>query len=760
MVQLLGKNQDNEWVILDLSSDLVISLNKSIEEIEDISQRKGSYSKTFSIPGTSTNDLFFQSAFEVNSTDFNATLQTDCIIQNYGADIFRGTLRLNKVTISPSGDLYEVFILEETSSLSTSLEKFNLCELDYTDIIHNVNYDNIVSTWNYSGGSYNDYSGIVGKVLYPLCHTGYDTETGYSLWDYSSSGITNSGTPLRTSQFKPWFNVKYLLDKCFNKAGFTYSSDFFNSDYFQSLFVLGGNSDTSGTLTLGDRPSNQNFFKVNYESSTYPVYFYLPTGEYPDYDYADYQTIVFNTLQYDYLQTYTLSTFPETGAGTGGNHFTVPVDGTYKFRVRQNISLFGSYYAPTYINVFLRDIDSGVIMDSQIATIATGTQNLFTFIFESTLLQGQRISIQFNRIDTAGAPYNLLAFYSEDSDFELFESPTYTSTNNEIKVEDNLQCMTGLQLFRNLVNKFNLTAIAEGSRNFKIEPYTDFLSSGDTRDWSHKLNLNIPYEIEPLDYSLTKEILYTDQLGKDHLSTRYFENFDEIFGDRVFFKESQLLAGSQTVSTDFESMPTDAVGTSGTTMVIPSIYKIVENTEPPQQPTATGMKLGHYCGLVPFYTSDTATTMTDYYIQSGVTSVAHTFYPAINHLSQLTNDEDVDISDLNWQPTWDFQKAKTDFRIYTEYNVWRQFYKQYTDLLYSDEARIFTGTFKLLPEDITDIKFNDNVYFLNSVWRLYQIIDGDITEENMVKCKFIKVPYRPSPPTLVPPDYVNQSQTR
>jgi hypothetical protein len=760
MVQLLGKNQDGLWVSLDLSSDLVISLNKSIEEIEDISQRRGSYSKTFSIPGTSVNDLFFQSAFEVNSTDFNATLKTDCIVQNYGADIFNGTLRLNKITVTPEGNLYEVFILEETSSLSTSLEKFNLCELDYADISHNVNYDNIVSTWNYSGGSYNDYSGIVGKVLYPFAHTGYDPDIGYATWDYSGTGLVNSGTPLRVGQFKPWFNLKYLLDKCFNRAGFTYSSDFFNSDYFKSLFVLGGNSDTSGTLTLGDRPSNQNFFRVSYESSSAPVYFYLPTGEYPDYDYADYQTIVYNTEQFDYLQTYTLSTFPDT-VPADDNFFTVPLDGTYKFRVKQTMSLFGSYYAPTYINVVLRDIDSGSIMDSENnVLIATGQETEYTFIFEAVLTQGQRLSIQFNRVDSAGAPYNIIAFYSQGSDFELFESPVLTSTNDEIKVEDNLQCMSGLQLFRNVVNKFNLTAISEGSRNFKIEPYTDFLSTGDTRDWSHKLNLNEPYEIEPLDYSLTKEIIYTDALGQDHLSTRYFENFDEIFGDRVFFKESQILAGSQTVSTEFESMPTDAVGNSGTTMVIPSIYKVSENTTPSQQPTSTGMKLGHYCGLVPFYTGDTDTVMTNFYVQSGVTSVSHTFYPAINHLSQLTNDEDVDISDLNWQPTWDFQKAKTDFRIYTEYNVWRQFYKQYTDLLYSDEARIFTGIFKLIPEDITDIKFNDNVYFLNSVWRLYEIIDGDITEENMVKCKFIKVPYRPSSPTLVPPDYVNQSQTR
>ena len=113
MVQLIAKDKNGDWVNLDLSEDLAISLNKTIEEIEDITQRKGSYSKSFDIPASITNDKFFQSAFDVNATDFNSTLKTDCLVQNQGADIFRGSLRLNKITITPNGTLYEIFILEE-----------------------------------------------------------------------------------------------------------------------------------------------------------------------------------------------------------------------------------------------------------------------------------------------------------------------------------------------------------------------------------------------------------------------------------------------------------------------------------------------------------------------------------------------------------------------------------------------------------------------------------------------------------------------
>lgn len=759
MVQLLGKNKDNDWVSLDLSENLVISLNKSIEEIEDITQRKGSYSKTFSIPGTVKNDQFFQSAFNVNATDFETTLQTDCIIQNYGADIFRGSLRLNKVTNSKNGTLYEIFILEQTSSLSAALERFTLCDLELSDLSHTVDSTSITDTWAYSGGSYDGYSGIVGKILYPLAHTGYDDTTG-GLWDFSVSGLTNSGTPLQITQFKPWINMKLLLDRCFDKAGFTYTSDFFNSDYFESIFCSMSSSDIPGTAILGERPENQNFFRVNYDGTPYV---YPPEGEYPSYDYSAYQTIVFNNKEYDYLNTYTISGFPDTGPGTGANHFTVPIDGDYRFRVKQTMYISGSYYTATYINVVLRDIDTGTVLDNtnQNILIPTGTPALYTFIFEATLTKGQRVSIQFNRVSTAGSPFNNIGFNNDDSDYELFVSPSVVVSLGEIKFDDNLMCMSGLEFFRNIVNLFNLTAISEGNNNFNIEPYPTYLSSGEDRDWTNKLNLNEPYSIEPLDYSLKQEINFTKEKGKDQLSQYYFDNFDEIFGDKIFYKESQILSGTQEVKVKFESMPCLGVGTTGTTMVVPALYKKNDGATPEEQPVSTGMKVGFYCGLVPFYTGTTDTTTTDWYLLEGLSTVGYDYYPAVNHLSQLVEDISIPFSDINFEPTYDFFKSKaTTFEIYTANNIYKQFYKEYVEQLYSDDAKFFEGMFKLTPEDITDVSFNDKIYFLDSAWRLYDISDGDITEESMVKCRFIKFPYRTGAPTLVAPDYVEQQVTR
>jgi len=754
MVQLLGKKDTGDWVNIDLSQNLAISLNRAIEEIEDITQRRSGYSKTFVLPGTDNNEKFFASAFDVNVTDFNSSLLVDCLIQEGGNDIFRGTMRLNKIFVTPNGNNYEVYILEDITSVSTALQDFTLCDLDYSDIDHEVDYDNIISTWNFSGGSYDTYSGITGKVLYPLCHTGYDSDLGYGEWNFGASGLTNSGSPLSISQFKPWFNAKYILDKVFDKVGFSYNSEFFNSNYFKSLFVLGGSNDTSATATIGDRPENQNFFNVSYEGSEY---YYPPPTNLTQYEY-----IVFNTEEYDYLQQYTLSDFPDSGPGTGQNFYLVPIDGTYQFRVKQTAYLRGSVYAPTYINVVLRNIDTGAVRDSILnVVIPVGSPTTYNWLFSASLTQGERVAIQFNRVTTAGDPYNQVGFNQQESIYESYVSPSIVTTIGDIKVSDNLMCMTGLDYLKNMLSLFNLTTITDGERTLKIEPYVNYLStqSGSTLDWSNKLDYSQSYEIEPLDYSLNQKLNFKYTLGTDYLSQRHFENFDKIFGERVYQKQSKLLTGELDIQIGFESMPCDAVGNSGTTMVIPSLYRYEPEQTIQYQPISNGMKIGFYCGLVPFYTASTDTSMTNYYIQSGGTSsIAHTYYPAINHLSQLTNDND--FSDLNFQPSWDFFKSKADFEIYTENNIYRQFYKQYLDVLYSDDARLFTGKFKLTPEDIGNINFNDTVYFLNSAWRLYQIQDGDITEESIVTCKFLKEPYELGKITLVPPNYTEQSVTR
>jgi hypothetical protein len=100
--------------------------------------------------------------------------------------------------------------------------------------------------------------------------------------------------------------------------------------------------------------------------------------------------------------------------------------------------------------------------------------------------------------------------------------------------------------------------------------------------------------------------------------------------------------------------------------------------------------------------------------------------------------------------------AHSDLIGYTPNNAWNDFYKTPIELLYSTEARLFTGYFYLTPEELQKVTFNDKIYFLNAEWRLLDIQDGDITEPSIVKVKLLKVPYRTPSETPIPPNYEEQ----
>ncbi|MTV59185.1 hypothetical protein GM547_14165, partial [Streptococcus pneumoniae] len=63
---------------LDLMDDVPVSLNYAIADIKDPSKRNGAFSKTIKLPGSATNNKFFEHIYDVNvvTNSFNPNLKT------------------------------------------------------------------------------------------------------------------------------------------------------------------------------------------------------------------------------------------------------------------------------------------------------------------------------------------------------------------------------------------------------------------------------------------------------------------------------------------------------------------------------------------------------------------------------------------------------------------------------------------------------------------------------------------------------------
>jgi len=230
--------------------------------------------------------------------------------------------------------------------------------------------------------------------------------------------LPTKSEPITIDQFKPWLNLRYMIDLIFEEAGFRYDSQFFNTDYFQSIFVLAGNNSGMGTAVIGDRPENQNVFLATYEGTNY---FYDAPNPVDAWNY-----FVYNTIEYDYLDQFNESGYPATGPGTGNNWFIVPITGNYQFHIEQEIFIAGTAYAPTYIDVAIRDIDTGSIESIQSGVpIPVGSATRKIFFLNASLTKGQRVAVMFRRQTTGGDPYNKLGFRTgtDGAFWELYNSP-------------------------------------------------------------------------------------------------------------------------------------------------------------------------------------------------------------------------------------------------------------------------------------------------------------------------------------------------
>ena len=218
--------------LLDTNGVDVISLNYSLADIQDISKRNSSFSKTIVIPDSKGNREAFNSISELTSDSlFNQNLKTPCWIYSNGLLVFRGNLQLkNVVQDFVSGfDTLEVVVYNETETFISSMGERYLSDLDLSYLDHTWNYDNIAYSWTQSWEH---------GYFYPLIDNGMN---------YSEANIGDIGPPpylligtssgVYVNNLKPAVYVKTIMDRIFLDSGYTFRSEFFNSDYFKKMII-------------------------------------------------------------------------------------------------------------------------------------------------------------------------------------------------------------------------------------------------------------------------------------------------------------------------------------------------------------------------------------------------------------------------------------------------------------------------------------------------------------------------------------------
>lgn len=195
---------------LDTDKETEIPLTFSISDIKDISKRKGTFSKSITLPGTKNNNRLLNNYFDVNivSGDFNINKIVNCAIIQDGVTILdNAILQLVSVNISQSSIKqdaikYTVLIKDTASDLFTNINNKFLTDINFEDLNHVYNADNVKLSFN---NTINDGY----KYIMPFNSPNLDQFGADAVFDLV--------------EFTPGIYAKAYFDKIFAEAGYTYN---------------------------------------------------------------------------------------------------------------------------------------------------------------------------------------------------------------------------------------------------------------------------------------------------------------------------------------------------------------------------------------------------------------------------------------------------------------------------------------------------------------------------------------------------------
>jgi hypothetical protein len=135
-------------VVLDLFKDEPIPLVLNIDDFTNVAEADASYSKSFDIPGTKNNNIFFNNIFNVTaSSNFDTHKKTKIIVKDNTINTFEGYLQLNYISIKKDITTYNVTIYSEAVNLKDSIGNKVFRDLDLSELDSELTPTNIENSW-------------------------------------------------------------------------------------------------------------------------------------------------------------------------------------------------------------------------------------------------------------------------------------------------------------------------------------------------------------------------------------------------------------------------------------------------------------------------------------------------------------------------------------------------------------------------------------------------------------------------------------
>ena len=664
--------------VVDTMGGTDIAITFSIDDINDITKRRGSFSKTITLPNTTTNASLFKFAYNVQSFvgGFQPNKKIRAAMWEDGVQVFSGAMQLLSMSKTKDEVTYEVGLFSEDVSLFQDIQNNLLVNTaGVTGMNHTLTSAHVSATWTASGAS--------GYV--------YGLVDAYGATDV----ITQGWFAVPYWKMGPSIYVKKMVDLIFAQAGYRYSSNFFNSTLFKKLVI----PYSAGTIPVTLSGSNifaQTTGNINAFGTSFTKAFFQNDSVAPYYDRSGYWVASSSTFVAPTLPT------------------------------RWNVSFNFKPATASPINrdsqgvLRLLDIDTSGTIESQTVILSITTNS--SAVFQNVQLnENQRVIVEYredrNALTTLPSGSTIL--------WECLENPQSigvvdmrTALPADVKQSD---------LLVDLQKMFNLYFMpdAQDPKLLYIEPFKDFYSS-EAIDWTQKVDENQEQVLTNGDPNQYKSLVFKYKDMGDYLSKTYKSSnplAKEGYGGRQFLTQN-FYGKSEFVC---ETMAGTLIPGSFTTdKVIGRAWDLEGSTASGTvKQLNTGYRLAQYNSI--------AQGTTSWFYQTGVSgSFATGEYvanvPFVSHIDNpYAPTEDLAFG-IPRQVFYNAVNASGTPITYTNNNLYNKYWLNYITETTSKEALQLELTVVLNCVDIYQLDFRKPIYYNGIRWRLLEIRDYTVGE--------------------------------
>jgi hypothetical protein len=692
--------------LVDLYENESISYSSNFNSVSEFTTR-GAFSREFRIPATDNNVAFFgqqysPSLLNNDTTQINVLRKIDATLSVNTLPIAEGHIQF-KQAVTHQGKVHEFVIsfFGETVDLARSIGDKLISELDYTDLAHENSYEN-VNDIN-AGTLFNE------AICYTLTDKGQNWSEDTTV---TSRRVFSSANPIYTGELTLAVQARWLLNKIITEAGFTYSGDTINTE-LDSMYI----PYITNPLTLGSVSNDEAKFSANYTSNqTFTLTPLANTN--------------FNKTQLTgWVETFDPSSSFAADVYTSQGNFNIT------FAVDLYIS---SLTAFNYLNTY----------DLNIGLTRNGIETIVPMYFGQGLTNGNYAwdagsqSWEFEAVDIdIHAVCNAYLELQTGDEVRLYlysHAGSQTTINILADALFNVSYVTGelqaqpinflrnapeqkqVDFLRDILKMFNAVLVPNANVPNAVEiiPMVEYLSSGDDYDWTGKLDLSKDITLTPAADIRKRLLKWSYKEQGDLINAKYKSGAQRVYGElRLTDAGNDFSTADYTVELTFGASPCDLI--PNTNYVIPKYFNETGEFMAPG-PRILYKRAFEESAVVMVY-------------DEVAEEASFTVIPLLCHYQSVPTE--IGTNDLNFGQ----EIPPHPIEAMPLHTLFDRYWRQYISELYDDEQKIMEAYFQLDVTDVFNLKFNDRIWVQDSLWRVIELTDYIVADEQVTKCKLMRL---------------------